>query len=1245
MIESWLISLPTAAMLVACLAVPSSCLAASYEYLSDHPGRVVLFQSRSDAVLGKALELGLDRTAYWVNWTNWDLPSGPRNKGVSEVPAVPLKIGEAVYEKGIGYAGTSMIYVQLDGDFSRFEAEVGPANGEGRFWIYVDGKRVYESGKVVAAEGARKVSVDVVGGQQMRLLADTPDYVWANARLLMSPNASEDGAAMDVARFGRVITNDPERMEGARASLTEAFRAEDICLDTEIFRRGDGTYVVPILKGKKACVGLSWMERRKLREMSVKFADPASAPSIDVIEVQRWAYAGPYPGGDTKWTGNWVPAKGRLEASGDTLTFHFDGEQPRTGYMKVRWIFPAKSETVVLQDIQAKTYSPSSTAKLVLRVENPVAGKQATLEMYNGEIMDGRRVRLRKKWDISRPLELSIRCCKPRFGVDDRTLVRVELPGGAFSVKVSDVLGRGCVYVKDFGLFVTPAGSTLTLAKYKKKIAGERSIPDRVREMPDQTFEAASRSWNVAPGSPMVVSLACDNRKFAVARDGAVSFNDNPDNPDFTGSYLTYRYNLVPTYGSGASRIVERRLEGGWRPIPVTTIEDSGVRYRVRSFVVPYDKSPQPVQGQPWLNRKPLYVAEYTMENAGEKPASGSITLQMKLTGGEYGDAWRVESGEKNVLAEIKAPPGCVIRAMSGGVAMVEGGRLLAFIDTREVGGLKQELKEAALSITGEVPSKERARLFVYIPGWEMSPEQYQELKGGADLLGDVYAYWDRVMHESMQIDLPDKALENAIIASQVHCLIAARNSKDGSLISPWIGSMLYGGLNLEGHGVILGMQFMGQEEFCKRAFAWYSAGYRPEGYLLKNFHTLAGTGFHLSTVGFQSLLSGDKVWLKSVEGPMVRMADWVDRQRTLMKQKDTRGEKIPEYGLFPPGACGDVTAYNTWFGTTASYFEGLNTFAQALLAISDGESHRLATAAIEFKRDIGIAFAQAKAISPVIALRDGTWVPFSPSTPECPGIPTEFRHYYAAEYGYMAAIHGQVGASYLASVGALDPDDKAVDWITKGSEDNWFLDGQNDNHFPMRQDHDKDWFNLGVASYQAAYARYPQVYAKRDDVKPFLRSFLNTLAALLNPETLCTNECIPPEYAAWGKTSEAGWLLRDARSMLVDERGDELWLAPFVSNRWLRDGMNIRVANAPTYFGRVGYRISSHTAAGYIEAVIDPPARKSPKSIIIRLRHPDGKRIRSVTLNGTRHSDFDVDKECIRIRSARDTVTVRAYY
>ena len=179
----------------------------------------------------------------------------------------------------------------------------------------------------------------------------------------------------------------------------------------------------------------------------------------------------------------------------------------------------------------------------------------------------------------------------------------------------------------------------------------------------------------------------------------------------------------------------------------------------------------------------------------------------------------------------------------------------------------------------------------------------------------------------------------------------------------------------------------------------------------------------------------------------------------------------------------------------------------------------------------------------------------------------------------------------------------------------------------------------------QPYYTRNAEIYALRDDVKPFLRSYFNSLAAMLNPEVLTLWEHFN-HSGAWDKTHETGYFLHQTREMLVQERGQELWLAPLITSNWLKDGLVVSVTNAPTRFGRVSYHIASHTRDGAIEANIEPPVRSKPNAIVLRLRHPDGKALRAVTINGQPHTDFDVKKETIRITSeAAKPITIRASY
>src|SRR5262249_32257111 len=105
------------------------------------------------------------------------------------------------------------------------------------------------------------------------------------------------------------------------------------------------------------------------------------------------------------------------------------------------------------------------------------------------------------------------------------------------------------------------------------------------------------------------------------------------------------------------------------------------------------------------------------------------------------------------------------------------------------------------------------------------------------------------------------------------------------------------------------------------------------------------------------------------------------------------------------------------------------------------------------------------------------------------------------------------------------------------------------------------------------------------------------------------------------------------------------LWLAPFVTNQWMRDGMRVKIRNAPTSFGPVSYQIDSHVQDGIIQAEIDPPTRNAMNSLVIRLRHPEEKKMRRVTVNGQDTHDFNPEREIISLKPVSERITIRAFY
>ena len=1148
-----------------------------------------------------------------------------------------LRIQDTTYERGIGTHAPSTIAVDLFGEFERFEAEVGvewqPTAQPGSvvFQVLVDGEKRFESGTMRQEDPARKVNVPLVGAMEMLLVVtDAGDGItcdsanWANAKLFRSTTASTEvrEGRFDIAPFARIVTWDPAQTFSHPGRVAE-LQVDEIFPETEVPLNGDGTFTVPVFSDGQGCIGLQWLENRYIKELAIEFEQTAP----DEARVEWWT-------GESAWQGDWKPLSGELLQEENRLSFRIGRQESwsaNLGAQKIRWIFPT-GESLAARKLEAYTFTRAQVVNLRLELEDPQPGKSGELEIYNGAMIEpsGDQDSQKRTWELENPLEMKVRYCRSKRGLSkaDRTILRVHLPSGGFGVSVEDILDNECVYVPDFGFFVTHDRSGKDLEGYKKEILGRKTILQRVREMPDQSFPRAMAKVHrkVQNNGPTMLSLACDNNKFVVQKNGSVLYRKDPEiGLDEDRRVVTQEpallVEMIPQYGSGKYENQTRHLEGEWLPVPVSTIESAGVVYRHRSFVAPFagDGANNPPG---WLDSKPLFVAEVSMEN----PSDLETDPQLEL-------AFRIPS-EPTACLELKES--------QGGYSVLEGQRLLAFVETGAAPSLRAEIQNRVLSLTGSLSAKSSVSVSIYIPGWETSLEQCGELVGRTNLLADVQEYWLRVLEPAMKIEIPDPLLSHFIRSSQVHCLIDARSEENGERVSAWCGADRYGPLESESQAIIHGMGLVGHEEFARRSLDYFIRRYNKDG-LLTTGYTLMGLGWHLWTLGAHYDLYHNTEWMREVAPRLERACQWIVREREKTKRTNSRGEKVLEYGLTPPGVAADWPRFAHRSRPLGEYYAGLTAVARCYGDIGYPSADSLLDNAVDFRREILRAYHWTQERSPVVKLPNGTWIPYCPAIMGCFGRVMDI--FPNEDGGRSWGKDMSMGAHNLIVLGVLDEaDTRSIGWITDYLEDFWCLQ-QGMGEYSLEENR-RDWFDLGgFSKVQPYYTRIVEIYALTDDVKPFIRAYFNAIPSLLNTENLNFWEHFHNQ-GAWNKAHETGWFLAQTRLMLVMERkNDELWLAPFVTNQWMQDGMTVKVANAPTRYGTIGYEITSHVDQGYIEATVHPPDRSLPKTLVLRLRHPEGKRIVSVSVNGEPHDDFDAEREFIRLKPSPKPIQVLATY
>jgi hypothetical protein len=342
------------------------------------------------------------------------------------------------------------------------------------------------------------------------------------------------------------------------------------------------------------------------------------------------------------------------------------------------------------------------------------------------------------------------------------------------------------------------------------------------------------------------------------------------------------------------------------------------------------------------------------------------------------------------------------------------------------------------------------------------------------------------------------------------------------------------------------------------------------------------------------------------------------------------------EKGLMPPGRLEDIGDWRTWLTTNIYSWRGLQSAAAALKAIEHPDGQRLAEEAEQYHQDLLAAWTEAMRRSPVVPLRDGSWVPHVPSD----------VHRRGRSFGWITET--LEGAIHLISADVIDPNDRMATWIIKDFEDNLYLSEQ--FGYDMKgDDFERFWFSLGGISMQANLLHNPIPYLLRDEPQHFLRAYFNGFAVSYFPDTRMMTEHALPNIGDWrgdhfkssDESNSTYWL----RCMFVREHGNELWLGAAVPRYWLTDGQRIAITHTFTHFGPMSMRMESRAAEGRIDMFVEPPGRNLPDVIRARFRHPEGLRMARCEVNGQPYPRFDPDKEWVELSDVRQPLQITAYY
>ncbi|MEX2684069.1 MAG: hypothetical protein Q6373_021045 [Candidatus Sigynarchaeota archaeon] len=524
-----------------------------------------------------------------------------------------------------------------------------------------------------------------------------------------------------------------------------------------------------------------------------------------------------------------------------------------------------------------------------------------------------------------------------------------------------------------------------------------------------------------------------------------------------------------------------------------------------------------------------------------------------------------------------------------------------------------------------------------------------------------VVSYWRNRLSSAASIEVPSTDFNDFYKAHLYHVLVTNDRDVNSDLVFGRVGSLVYGTFANEVCMVTMDLDRRGLHDEAKNILEVFIKYQGTKG-LLGDYDGIDGIffgadgyengegynqnhGFVLWAMVEHVRLSGDVDWFKRNALAVIKGCDWIARERRIFDESmDARkamafkGMNEVYRGLLPPGGVEDVQDFWFWLSTNAYNCFGMAQAASMLEAIAHPDSPRIVAEAAEYVASVKKAFESAMRASPVVALRDGTFVPHYPCRLPCRG----------RGYGWIQET--LEGAVHLLRTWIVNPFSSEAAFIMKDYEDNLFLSEK--YGYPIVGDEfEKRWFSTGGFSQQPFLLCNPWPYGMRGNTKHYLRAVLNAFSVNYRSDTrtFCEHP-LPGLLDVRGdffKTSDEANFCGCLRDMLVQEtiasvdevlegwegnpdqhpnsdametlhalgswdRMDGLRVLYHVPREWLSNGKEIHARGLPTYFGKVDVDMVSKTGDGRVDVNVSidrsTGRRVNPrlKAVFIKIRHPD---------------------------------------
>lgn len=760
-----------------------------------------------------------------------------------------------------------------------------------------------------------------------------------------------------------------------------------------------------------------------------------------------------------------------------------------------------------------------------------------------------------------------------------------------FSIGLEQLARHKAMWLPEHDVFVTLADMPVDFTAHLNSLQGERVL-DRVKHQPEATLAEWTCKWadfgnptQPHHGQETELLGAKGHLTGFAARHGAI-YKFGVDRwgrarPDLSFAHK-FRFDPLWTDWQWTGQHIVDGL-----PILVTTCERQDQHCEVEQIVVPLSEAP----------RQRGDIPSVLLSRIRFTGAPGPLTFSFLLA--------TENVGRHPELREI-AGRWCVVDQETGDIwLMVEPRDGLTLKPRAAIEDAKDPRVEFACTCDMQVG--QTCEILVKLPSPTVKATEAAAL-AALDYMqarANTEQYWRGWLAQGAQFEVPEKTVNDLFVANLWHALMLPRfreadridlpysNFAYGQFNADWpinqavyVDYMLYG---LRGHFAVA------EEEFA----AMFRSQQKPDGRVSGYAEWGVYSPGMLYSIAQNFLLSGDRESFDRLLPQSLRALDWCLAEVA----NNQNNQETPGLIVAP---LNDLThTPRAWAFPNGYFVAALDRFARALAAYGHPRAAEVAAVATAMRRDLHAAFARSSVRSPVVQLADGTWINFVPSDAMTPRR--------LLEEWYPTDVDS--GPLHMARLAAIDPRGWLTTAMLHDHEDNLFLN---------------QW---GMAN-EPVYNMMATAYLYRDEPEAAIRAFYSMMACAFSHHQLT-----PLEHRwAWGQyymppSTDGAWF-EMYRNMLLNELSgdDTLFVGQAVPRAWLADGKRITVTAAPTYFGPVHLHFESEAANGSITANVEFASARRPKILRVRLRHPDHKPLRSVTVNGAEWNQFDPAQEWVLI-------------